>query len=187
MTSQTKKDQQKTIEALVVKAQSGNKQAFAEIYKLLSDSIYRYTLFKTNSHEDAKDLTSETFRRVWSYIYKYRAKNFKSYLFRIAHNLLVDYYKKNQQIKVTDLDYIQWLPDQKINIEKEYQKKEEIKLIYKTINKLKQSYKEVLLLRFVEELNIQETAEILKKSSGAVRVLQHRACKKLESLLKENG
>jgi len=185
--SNSKKDQQEKIEALVVKVKKGDKLAFAEIYKLLADSIYRYTFFKTNNQEDAKDLTSETFRRVWSYIYKYRAKNFKSYLFRIAHNLLVDYYKKNQQLKITDLENIQWLPDQKINIEHTYQKKEEMQLVYKTINKLKQSYKEVLLLRFVEELNIQETAEILKKSSGSIRVLQHRACKKLESLLKENG
>lgn len=171
-----------SIEELVKLAQNGDHEAFGEIYQILVDPIYRYVLFKVNSHIDAQDITAETFKKAWVSLHRYQQNNFRAYLYAIARNTTVDYIRKEARISKVAQSYP--VIDEKINIEDHLIKKEEIRELYQAIKKLPENYAEVINLRFVEELSIKETAEILEKSSVSVRVTQYRALRKLRDLLK---
>jgi RNA polymerase sigma-70 factor (ECF subfamily) len=184
MIKQQQSAPKRRVEELIKKAQQGDVQAFAQIYLLFSEPVYRFCLFKTSSKEDAQDITSETFKRIWRYLNKYKKGNFQAFLFTIARNFIVDYYKNRKNKIQTNLENVSWLADDKANIEKKYIKQEELERLALAVNKLAESYREVIILRFIEELSIKETAAILGKSSAAIRVLQHRAINKLKTLLK---
>jgi RNA polymerase sigma-70 factor, ECF subfamily len=175
------------IQSLIELSKKGDKQAFGKIYLHFADDIYRYALFKVSDQNDAKDITSETFKKVWSYIDRYKQQNFKAFLYTVAKNLIIDHYKSVAKNKTIRLEKIEWIKDSNINLEKDLKDQEETTKILKKLRKLKASYREVLILRLVQELSIKETASIMKKSSGAVRVLQHRALIKLKKLVKQNN
>lgn len=171
------------LEDLALRAQTGDKAAFAEIYDQLVDSLYRFVLLKTNSVEAAQDIVSETFTKFWRYLSRYKAKNVRAYLFAIARNAIVDYYRTES--KHISIDTCELIVDRKLSPELESVLKEQHQELLAALKKLPESYAEILQLRFIEELSIKETAKIIKKSGVVVRVTQYRALKKLKTLIQE--
>ena len=94
------------VEDLVRRAQQGHSEAFAGLYEAYYDKIYRYVMFKTGDSLEAEDLTEEVFLRMLESIgsFKWQGYPFTSWLFRIAHNLVIDYYRKSGRQKKTSLD-----------------------------------------------------------------------------------
>jgi len=172
------------IEALVKKAQQGNSTAFNELYRMFVDSIFRFCYFKTKSEEAAQDITSETFLRVWRYLGRYKAQNFRAYLYTIARNIINDYYKA--QKKTVRLPNFLEIEDKKPSYDHQLIQEENKKELHKAISKLPKHYAEVVILRFIEELSVKETAQIINKPGVWVRVVQHRALKKMKIILKNN-
>lgn len=183
MSSKLSKKQLNHIENLVDKAKAGNVNAFARLYKLLASSVYRFSLLKLRDQSEAQDIVSETFRRVWESIYRYQRGNFKAYLLTIARNLIYTRFKKQSKT----VQRIEEIPivDPKADVEKGVISAQESKELHQAIQKLPENYKEVIICRFIEELSIKETASVLNKTSISVRVIQHRALKKLKNLLKQ--
>lgn len=169
------------IKELIKKAKEGDSQAFGKLYDLLVDQIYRYCLIKTGDVNASEDITSETFLRVKRYLSRYKDRNFRAYVFTIARNLIVDYYKK--EARTTNLSEVEFIVDGKENQETEMIKKQEVKKLYQALSELPKNYLDVITLRFIEELSIKETARILGRTSVSVRVTQHRAMKKLKIIL----
>jgi len=170
------------IDQLVVQAQAGDTQAFGLIYDELVKPVYRYIYYKVDA-EIAEDLTEETFFKVWQNLKKYkRGKHpFSSWVYRIAHNLVVDYYRKNQataEIQNTVAD---------TNESNNPLRKVDLKLtqvrLHKVIRKLPDSYQQVIILKYINELDNREIAHTIGKSEGAVRTIQFRALEKLRVLL----
>jgi RNA polymerase sigma-70 factor (ECF subfamily) len=90
---------EKQLEALVVESQKGDSEAFAQLYDVYVTPIYRYIFYKVKK-EDVEDLTEVLFMKAWENIGKYRKqknKSFKAWLFRIAHNLVVDHYRLTRE------------------------------------------------------------------------------------------
>lgn len=167
----------------IKQAQQGNKEAFGLLYDHYIAKIYRYVLFKVSKQEEAEDLTHEVFLSAWQNIqgYKYQGLPFSSWLYQIARNAVIDFYrtsKKTVQIEMVNEEFIKtYLPTPKLlDIEFEFQK------IKKYIAKLKPEHQDVLIMRFIEELPHGEIAVALGKSEGAIRLIQHRALKELKSL-----
>lgn len=178
-----KTDNLRQIEELIGRAQKGEVEAFGKVYDLLVDRIYRFVLFKTGDVMVAQDITSETFMRGWRHLNKVEHRNFRAYLFKIARNLVVDHYQQRKRtVRLPEGD---WLADPKVNVERGFIKKQAIEELYKALSKLPKNYLEVVSLRFLEGLSVKETAAIIGKSSSAVRVIQHRAIKKLKGYLKK--
>jgi len=171
------------IDKLVDKAQQGDQQAFAQIYKIFADPIYRFALIKLSDRDKAEDVVAETFRRLWRYLDRYRAKNFRSYIFTIARNIIIDIYKQESKENLARIEDCSWLEDDSEGIEVTLIKEERKQTLYKAVRKLPENYKQVITLRFIEELSIKETAVILKRTQVSVRVMQHRGLKKLRALL----
>lgn len=174
------------IASLVVDAQAGNAEAFGEIYDFYVQKIYRYIYFKVDQSE-ALDLTESVFLKAWEHLrtYKKGQHAFSAWLFRIAHNLVVDYHRFNKFSIPLD-NHIQ---DHKRENNPEFiteqsLSREGLKI---ALNSLKKSYRQIILLKYINELENHEIAQIMGKTEGSLRVLKHRALQELKKILVEKG
>ncbi|KKQ27881.1 MAG: RNA polymerase, sigma-24 subunit, ECF subfamily [Candidatus Magasanikbacteria bacterium GW2011_GWC2_37_14] len=160
-------------------------EAFASLYDLYVEKIYRFVYFKINNKEDAEDIVSSVFLKVWSYLIEYTEKEIDSFsglIYKIARNLVIDHYREKGKIKKEDLEDFEELPAEENNYET-VATNMEVEQLMVVIKKMKQDYQEVLLLKHVEELSTAEIAEILGKSQVGVRITLHRAIKKLQEMV----
>ena len=179
-----KKDSAKDLGPLVERAKKGDAEAFGQIYDALVKPVYRYIYYRVDK-QIAEDLTEETFLKAWQNLSKYKAGKhpFSAWVFRIAHNLVCDYYRGNEVSSEIDEnladDNRHASPSQQLNL-----KLNEVKL-KKAINKLPDNYQQVILLKYINEEDNAVIAEVIGKTEGAVRTLQFRALEKLRGLLEE--
>ncbi|MCX6782320.1 MAG: sigma-70 family RNA polymerase sigma factor [Candidatus Magasanikbacteria bacterium] len=164
-------------------------EAFTELYDSYVKRIYRFVFFKVPGHEEAEDITSEVFLKVWNHIAENKEiKSFSGLLYRVARNCIIDLYRsKSYQpnpLLLSELPEGIEPSDKGIAVEKISVSSEAEEMI-KAIKKLKQEYQEVLTLKYVDELNVDEIAEITGKGQIAVRVTLHRAMKKLKIMVEK--
>lgn len=168
---------------LVTKAQSGDEQAVALLYEAHVETIYGYICYRVNSDEVAEDLTSEVFLRMVRGLqnYRYQGFPFRAWLYRIASNLITDYYRqqgKHPTLAVTD-DFQSDEPEPFDHIVQE----DESFRLRLAINALPVDYQDLLIWRFVEDLPHTEIARITNKSAESLRAMQYRALKALAQQL----
>ncbi len=167
-------------------------EAFAKLYDIYAKRIYSFVFFKVSNREEAEDITSEVFLKAWRYINeKKKIESFSGLLYRLARNCVIDLYRSNSRQKETlsidtemeiELgDSGKWTKD----LGEELVNKLEMQKIVSALQKMKQEYREVVTLRYVDELEVTEIAEITGKGHIAVRVTLHRGLKKLKELLNE--
>ena len=161
---------------LVARAIKGDGDAFGVLYGCYLDAIYRYIFLRVGNASEAEDLAEDVFVRAWEALPNYRLTQhpFKSWLYRIAHNLVVDYHRKLKPLELTDEEQLAHpatlnLPERIVEIN------QEASVLAKAIQKLGEEEQMVIVLRFVEGLSHREVAEIIGKSEAASRVIQHRA------------
>lgn len=174
---------------LFIKIKNKDRQAFVKAYDLYADQLFRFIYFKTGSKEEAEDLTSAVFLKVWDYIQEgnlIEYKTLKSLLYKVARNSIIDYYRKNsgrEKISLDDPDKNLDIADEKNNLIKQAETASDFSNLENKLLQLKDEYREVIALRFVDELTISEIAVILNKSKGNVRVLIFRAIEALKKLV----
>ncbi len=163
---------------LIKLAQQGDQHAFGDLYQAHAPAVFRYLFAHLDNAMDAEDLTGEVFLKAWQALPKYieRGVPFLAYLFRIAHNALVDHYRTNNRFehKTPETMEIYRVSNEPEPVEELANQLEHQKIL-KVLSRLKTDYQSVLTLRFIGELSPQETAQVMRRSVGAVRVLQHRA------------
>ena len=163
--------------------------AFGKAYDEYIDQIYRFIYFKIGSKESAEDLTSSVFLKTWNYIQEKGTGNHKSIkplLYRVARTTVIDHYRKNQddQISIDDLDtHASDIKDNSQDVHKQAEINSDMKVVRAKMRELKDEYREVVVMRFIDELSISEIAEILEKNKGNVRVLVYRALKALREII----
>ncbi|OGY62447.1 MAG: hypothetical protein A2745_03175 [Candidatus Harrisonbacteria bacterium RIFCSPHIGHO2_01_FULL_44_13] len=173
---------------IIKQAQAGEAGAFGQLYDHYISPIYRFILLKVGNKHEAEDLCHEVFLSAWQNISGYipRGFPFSSWLYQIARNSVIDYYrtkKNNLSLEGLDEDFVRVSSaaednlDFSLNIEK----------VTKAIYGLAEEQQEVILLRFVEDMSHKEIAAALNKSEGAIRLVQHRAIKNLKDILANNG
>ena len=164
-------------------------KGFDEIYIKYSDKIFRYIYLNTQDPYLSEDITSETFLRIWRNWKKIKHDFMQALLYKTAKNILIDYYRKNKNNKKVSLEEIIEKgiePSYDEDLIEKISKDENIKKINVAIGSLPQNLKEVLILRFVNDLSAKEAAEILSTTEVNIRVLQYRGLKKLKEEIK-NG
>lgn len=158
-----------------------DEKAFTRVYELLSDQIYRFIYFKVGDPDLAQELTSDVFLRSWRALTGEQSdsiKHLKAYFYQIARNIIVDHYRKPGSSTV--------LLDEHIDVPAKEDAALTIQVqldathILQVMKSLKENYQEVIILHFVEELSIKEISSVIGKSSGATRVLLHRASQALK-------
>ncbi|MBI2911320.1 MAG: sigma-70 family RNA polymerase sigma factor [Chloroflexi bacterium] len=175
--------------ALVERAIRRDADAFGELYDLHIDRVYRHVRQRVASTQEAEDITAQTFLNAWQSIQRYRPMGypFAVWLLRIAHNLVISAYRKKHQATVP-------LPedesDEMLGDSTSLRLMESCldrQTLWPALMQLKKEYREVLLLRIVEDLPRGEVAALLGKTGGAVAVLQHRALRALRKILERDG
>lgn len=182
------KDRKEEIEALVKKVQAGDKEAFTPLYDIYADPLYRYIYYKVN-RGDAEDILETVFLKVWENFSSFDSKkgNFTSWIYRIAHNLIVDYYRASSKRETMELDVN--LKDEKrshnpIDVTESVLNSETLKL---SLDKLKPRYRDILIYKFINQLDNKEISQLINQSEGSVRILQFRALKALRKVLEKKG
>ncbi len=173
------------IDALVSMAQNGQAEAFGLLYEEFIERIYRYVYIRIGHTRQAEDMTQEVFLRAYEKITDYRCRGipFMGWLLRIAHNLIVDFYRRENKRQFVPLDET-WVPSTD-NPVAQAEDNLDIIEIRKAMNRLPASQKEAFNLRFVAGLTVSETAKVMDKSEGAVKTLQHEAVVKLRRIMRE--
>ncbi len=163
-----------------------DKQAFIEAYDLYIEQIYRFVYFKVSNKDEAEDITSMVFLKCWNYIHGGNLGDYdtlKPLLYKIARNTIIDHYRRNQSRETVSLDVVAEQPDDKQNPYEQAATNIDFKtLIEEKLPNLKDEYRDVIVLRFINELSISEIARALGKTPGNVRVLIHRALQSLQGI-----
>ncbi|MCK4781618.1 RNA polymerase sigma factor [Candidatus Parcubacteria bacterium] len=152
---------------------------FNELYDDNVENIYRFIYLKVNSDDIAKDLTSETFTKVWKSLNNgQKFDNSRAFTFQVARNLIIDHYRGKNKTTIP-LSECSEMSDPSSDIEKRFQLSSDIDEIKIALSGLKDEYREAITLRYVEDMPISEVAKILGKKQGTVRVILHRGLKAL--------
>lgn len=181
-----------TLVKLLQQAQdSGDPAAFDGLYLLFADRVFRYLLARIGEPDLADDITAQVFLRLIEKIHTYRISErdnvaiFSAWLYRLAHNKMVDVlrsHKRSQELPLEHAAYV--VSSDSMEAVEGYL---DFQQILNTLRVLNDQQREVIVLRFVEELSIAETAQIMQKSEGAVKALQHRALETLPRHLQDVG
>ncbi len=171
-------------DSLVERAIQRDRAAFTALYDKCVDRVYRHVYYRVPSQGDAEDITQEVFIRAWKAISKYRKTGapFEAWLFAIAHNLVVDYYKIRKESIPLDEARVSGANDG-ADPEKMAEAIINRSYVRDAISKLKGEKQKVILMRFIDGFSYSEIARTLNKSEGAVRVIQHRALNDLRHML----
>ncbi len=172
-------------------AKSGT-QAFDNIYDLYFPKIYNYFLYRVGEQSTAEDLTSETFIKIISKFDTFKGNNeaFTAWIYRIASNLITDYYrlaKRKIQVYFMPNDDLANLTNQEPlaeSIDEKIDKHSQLENIRQAINQLPLPEQELISLKYFEGLDNQTIAEILKVKPGTLNVRLHRTLEKLKNLFK---
>lgn len=170
---------------LLDQALKGKPEALGELYDLYADKIYSYIYHRVGSTDLAEDLTGQVFMRMLEAIRTGRAwrTSFSGWLYRIAHNLVIDHYRRKGRATFVDLDEVTPVqarhgdPLQAAEMTLDRQR------LRAALSQLTEEQAQVITLRFLEELSIAETAEIMGKTQGAIKAQQYRAVLALQRLM----
>jgi RNA polymerase sigma-70 factor (ECF subfamily) len=167
---------------LVIQAAKGDKSAFGSLYERYLDEIYRYVYFRVFNHHEAEDLTETVFLKAWEALPKRRKriKNFRAWIYRIAHNLVIDDIRKKRPEILEGETMVQ--ADQ-LEVESIFEEKQESQALIQALAQLDHKYRQVIVLRFFNQISHAEAAQILDIDEGHVRVLQYRGLKRLRQLM----
>ena len=178
------------VDEIVRRAQAGDQSAFAELYERYYDQIFRYVSFKCGSRLEAEDLTGEVFLRMLESIDKFRFQGFPftSWLYRIAHNLVVDNFRRKGRKPTVPLDKVLHFSSEKDGeMENQAQIIWSMGEVVEAMSSLTDLQREVITLRFVAGLSIAETADAVGRKENAVKALQHAGIRKLRNLMTHPG
>jgi len=171
------------IDLLIDGAVNGNADDFGRLYDLHVERVYRHIYYRVGNIKDAEDLTQQVFLRAWKAIGRYRKTGspFLAWLMRISHNLVIDFYRSKKDVTYLDneIDFedSEAGPEQ---LAEEYFDKQQVR---KVILQLPDEQQQVILMSFIEGFAYSEIAASLGKSEGNVRVIVHRALKRMRQIL----
>ncbi|MBI2906952.1 MAG: sigma-70 family RNA polymerase sigma factor [Chloroflexi bacterium] len=176
-------DSQNAERGLVDAAIAGEVQAFAALYDRYLGRVYRYVYYLVGTRPDAEDLTQEVFLRAWRAIarYQHTKASFVAWLLTIAHNAAISFFRRTKETTHLDWDIASAEPG--VNPEAEALASYDRESVRQAVKRLKPEQQQVIVMRFVEDLEYADIAAALGKSEGNLRVIQHRALTELRRLL----
>ena len=166
---------------MVEKAIEGNVEAFGELYGIFLDRIYRYVFYQVRDKMTSEDITEEVFVKAWYAISscKGKEKTFSAWLYRIAHNRIIDIFRSREKEQPIEMDTVAETSRAELQLETEIDHRE----LLDCIGELPSNQKQVIILKYIEGLDNREIERIVGKKQGAIRILQMRALTRLRERL----
>jgi RNA polymerase sigma-70 factor (ECF subfamily) len=167
---------------LIQRARSADPQALSAIYEHFAQGIFRYIYYRVGDVETARDVQSEVFLRMLEGIehYEDRGWSISAWLYRIAHDRTIDVLRRRERQQTRPLDT--WFESGDEYNDEGIDQADRVTL-YTSMNQLAPDHRQVLLLRFVYDLSLQETARQMGRSVGSIKSLQHRAVHALRNIV----
>lgn len=176
---------------LFLRVKNKDHQAYGEFYDLYIDKIYRFIYFKVNSVDDAQDLSSEVFLRVWQHIRDgKKIDNLNAFVYMVARNAVVDFYRqrsRRDENEESASDNHITLIDKESDLLIKQIKDSEVSEVLAELKSLKDEYREAIILYYLDEMSAKEIAQVLGKTPGASRVLIHRALNALKEVVNKKN
>ena len=181
--------QQSSAHDLVAAVQKGNSEAAGQLYERYVSGIYRYLAYRINDPVTAEDLTSEVFfimvRALFHGQYvegpSSSPLSFRAWLFQIARNLSIDFFRRNGAHPVSQID--EEMPSDLEHPEKTIERAFTSQELAQALAQLGDDQRDVILLRFIEGMSVVEVSKALHKSEDAVKGLQRRALMTLREMM----
>ena len=168
---------------LVIRAKQNQDGAFSEIYDLYFKKIYTFIYYRVSHKEIAEDLTEEVFIKIYEKISKLSdPRLFEGWLYQISRNRVIDYYRQKKTL--VSLEEVENTLVYESNILDTLHLKDQQKTLLRLLSELTPEQQTIIKLKFLEDLSNEEISQIVKKSEGAIRVIQHRGIAKLQELIK---
>ena len=155
-----------------------------EAYDLFAPKLYRHALFRTSSPEVAEDISSETFARAWEVVREkaQEIRHLKAFLYRIADNLIIDHYRKNARAAVPISEEIEETLRAPGDPHESLDRTLAGEKMAGLLGKLKPETRDLLVMRYIDDLPIEHIATVTGKKKNAIYVALHRAVKELKQL-----
>ena len=175
---------QTQIDKLVREAKKGNAKAFGEIYDAYFVPIHKYVFYRV-SEEHVDDVVGTIFIKAWTRLKKYKKTNvtFGAWLFRVAHNTVIDHYRTHKQFyeleeRIAD-------DHEKASPQRHAERVLNGERVQRALRSLGDKYQEVIILKYMNEMSNKDVAKVMRTNESNVRTLQFRALKKLKTELEE--
>ena len=162
------------------------RQEFETFFTDYNDAIFRHCFFKVRDRELAKDLTQESFVRLWQCLEKGdQIDNVRAFLYKIAGNLVIDHVRKKKSVSLDALAEEGFEPGQ--DDLPAIQNRLDMESALVILEKVPEPYRQALVLRYVEDLDPAEIAAITGETANVISVRIHRGLEKLRSFLPKHG
>jgi len=162
-----------------MKTNEKQKRVYLEAYDEHSDGLFRHALWKTSNREFALDIVQDTFTNVWEYMVNGgKIKNIKAFLYRTLANKIIDHYRKKQSESLDNL--IEKGLDVGFNDNEKIESRLMSENIWEKVALLDESHKEIIILRYMNDLSVSEISLTIGISENSVSVRIHRALEKLK-------
>lgn len=172
---------------LLHQIKNGNQQAFAKLYDYYRDKIYRFIYFRVSDENLAQDFTNDVFIKILNYLNQgQEIEDFQGFLYQIARNLVIDFYRQRGQEELPIDEFVEENISEERDLITEVEDKFEIEKIREALIRLPERYREVIVLRFIEDLPFKEIAKIMDLREDHARMLVHRGLKVLREKINKN-
>jgi len=171
---------------LVHQAKSGNAEAFGELYDAYVERVYRYIYFRVTDDQTTEDLTSQVFLKAWEHLDRYKpgGSPFIAWLYTIARNAVIDFYRTRKQ--TVPLEEVGALALEEEALDDRMDRQFDVLALRTGMQQLTEEQQQVLTLKFIAKLSTQEVAHMMGKREGAVRALQMRALQTLAKYMEKD-
>jgi RNA polymerase sigma-70 factor (ECF subfamily) len=168
-----------------VRAAQADRAAFATLYRRYLDRVYGYAFYQLGDHHDAEDVTERIFLAALRALPGFRdqGSTFRAWLFRIAHNTVANAHRSRSRRPAEPMPDGFERPAPDADPARLVAMADELQIVRRAIDQMPDDRRQVILLRFVDELSTAEIGEVLDRSPGAVRVLLHRSLRDLAARL----
>jgi RNA polymerase sigma-70 factor (ECF subfamily) len=182
-------DDSTRMRALVELAQGGDTEAFGQLYDRYVTGVFRYVYFRVGNSQLAEDLTAETFLRALRslHTFQWKGKDFAAWLTTIARNLINDHFKSRRVRSEFSTDAFPDRADVRRGPDEDVLAMLSNEALMQAVASLPADQRDCVLMRFVQELSIAETAQVLDRSEGAIKQLQLRAVRSLAKMLSQEA
>lgn len=174
---------------LIQSAKKGDESAFGQLYDLYAQKLFAFIITKTRHRHTSEDILQDVFVKAWRALPKFDEQrgSFNAWMYRIATNCMNDHFRSVQRrpVNLPLEDHANFIADQNPTHSEDFDAELDSAQVQQALNELPDEYKQVLLLRFKEGHSAKEIAESIDKTSVAVRLIQHRALKKLHIIISE--
>ncbi len=171
---------------LMQRAQNGDKEAFGLIYESYFSHIYRYIYFRVQSKAVAEDITQTVFLKVFEKLSSYREKSRPplAYLFTVARNKVIDYWRKNKQTVQDPEKDLSKIPETVDSAAEIISRTIAMEKISAALENIPGDQRDVIIFKYLNQLSYPEIAKLLKKKEAAIRKLASRGLNSLREYFK---